>query len=60
MKPSGRLELWLCDVRDLAEIELNGKPLGVVWKLPRSVDVTGTATAGRRFLFSAWTSVRWG
>ena len=35
-----RLTLDLGDVRNLAEVRLNGKNLGVLWSLPFRVDVT--------------------
>jgi len=40
--------LWLDlgDVRDLAEVELNGKSLGMVWAPPYRVDVTGVLKPG--------------
>jgi hypothetical protein len=43
---TGRLELALGDVRELAEVLLNGQRLGVVWKLPRVVDITSAARVG--------------
>jgi hypothetical protein len=36
----GRLVLDLGDVRELAEVRLNGKSLGVVWAPPFQVDIT--------------------
>ena len=44
--PSRKLELDLGDVRELAELFLNGRSLGIVWKLPRTVDITAAAHAG--------------
>jgi hypothetical protein len=42
-----RLLLDLGDVRDLAEVSLNGKPLSsVLWKAPFRVDVTGALRPG--------------
>jgi hypothetical protein len=46
----GRLELDLGDVREIAEVLLNGKNLGLVWKLPRTVDITAAARAGSNAL----------
>jgi hypothetical protein len=41
-------EMWLDlgDVKNLAEVEVNGKSLGVVWKKPFSVDVTNVLKVG--------------
>jgi hypothetical protein len=41
-----RLLLDLGEVRDLAEVRLNGAALGVVWKSPYRVDVTGLLKPG--------------
>jgi hypothetical protein len=41
-----RLWLDLGDVKNLAEVAVNGKPLGIVWKTPFRVDVTGTLKEG--------------
>jgi hypothetical protein len=45
-KPGARLSLDLGDVANLAEVKINGKPLGIVWKKPFRVDVTGTLKPG--------------
>jgi len=41
-------ELWLDlgDVKDLAEVIVNGKSLGIVWKQPFYVDITNSLKAG--------------
>ena len=41
-------QLWmdLGDVKNLAEVSVNGKPLGIVWKAPFRVDVTGALQPG--------------
>ena len=39
-------QIDLGDVRELAEVSLNGVPLGVVWKPPFWLDVTGKLHAG--------------
>jgi hypothetical protein len=39
-KPGQRLTLDLGDVKNLAEVRLNGKNLGILWALPFRVDVT--------------------
>jgi hypothetical protein len=41
-----RLLLDLGDVQNLARVRLNGKDLGILWKAPYVVDITGTAVAG--------------
>jgi hypothetical protein len=40
--------LWLDlgDVKNIAEVEVNGKPLGIVWKKPFRVDVTSALKPG--------------
>jgi beta-galactosidase/beta-glucuronidase len=42
----GRLWLDLGEVKNIAEVTVNGKPLGIVWMKPFRVDVTGALTAG--------------
>jgi hypothetical protein len=44
--PGAHLWLDLGDVRDVAEIAVNGKYLGIAWKAPYKVDVTGVLTPG--------------
>jgi len=39
-KPDGRLWLDLGDVRQVAEVRLNGKNLGILWCAPWRVDIT--------------------
>jgi hypothetical protein len=41
-----RVELDLGAVKDLAEVRVNGRSLGVLWKPPFRVDVTGALHAG--------------
>jgi hypothetical protein len=41
-----RVYLDLGDVRHLAEVFVNDKPLGVLWKPPYRVDITGAVTPG--------------
>jgi hypothetical protein len=41
-----KLLLDLGAVRDLAEVSVNGKPLGIVWKPPYQVDVSGVLRPG--------------
>lgn len=47
-----RYRLWLDlgDVRELAEVELNGKNLGILWKPPFHVDITHAAKPGENKL----------
>ncbi len=46
----GKLWLDLGDVKNLAEVAVNGKPLGIVWKTPFRVDVTGALKPGANTL----------
>ena len=45
-KSGARLWLDLGDVKNLAEVSVNGKPLGIVWKKPFRVDVTAAIKPG--------------
>lgn len=45
-KPGARLWLDLGDVKNLAEVLVNGKALGVIWKTPFRVDVGDTLKVG--------------
>ena len=45
-KTGARLWLDLGEVKNLAEVSVNGKPLGIVWKTPFRVDVTGAMKPG--------------
>ncbi|HEY1847956.1 MAG TPA: glycosyl hydrolase [Opitutaceae bacterium] len=47
---SGRVWLDLGDVKNLAEVTLNGKQLGTVWHAPFRVDITGVLRTGRNEL----------
>ena len=42
----GRLSLDLGDLNSLAEVRLNGKPLGILWTKPYRVDLGDTVTVG--------------
>ena len=46
------LKLWLClgSVREIAEVELNGRAVGVAWMLPYSLDITAAARKGNNQL----------
>jgi len=54
--PAGMLgdghSLWLDlgTVKNLAEVSVNGKPLGILWKPPFRVDITGAAKPGKNKL----------
>jgi hypothetical protein len=45
-KPNERYVLDLGDLRNLAEISVNGRDLGILWKPPFRVDVTDALQAG--------------
>jgi len=45
-KKGARLWLDLGDVKNLAEVSINGKPLGQTWHEPYRVDVTSTLKPG--------------
>jgi len=42
-------DVWLDlgDVKNLAEVSMNGKPLGIVWKTPYRVDITPALKPGK-------------
>src|SRR5690606_7814058 len=46
----GRFYLDLGDVAKVADVWLNGKPLGITWTPPYRYDVTGLLTAGKNTL----------
>jgi hypothetical protein len=48
--PGAKLVLDLGDVRELAEVSVNGKPLGILWKPLFQVDVTSALKPGRNHL----------
>ncbi len=41
-----QIELDLGDVRDMAEVFVNGKSAGIAWKAPFRVDITSLVKAG--------------
>jgi hypothetical protein len=45
-RPGAKLLLDLGTVKDLAEVAVNGKALGTLWKPPYQVDATGTLRPG--------------
>jgi hypothetical protein len=50
LKKGHRLFLDLGRVEVLAEVKINGKDKGIVWKAPYSVEVTGDVVAGKNTL----------
>ncbi|SNT42025.1 F5/8 type C domain-containing protein [Granulicella rosea] len=42
----GRIFLHFDDVRDIAAVKLNGRPVGVTWAPPYEVDITGAIRPG--------------
>ncbi|MGA2798470.1 MAG: glycosyl hydrolase, partial [Thermoguttaceae bacterium] len=46
----GELELDLGDLREMAEVRLNGQSLGVLWKAPFRIDISSAARAGKNHL----------
>lgn len=46
LKPGEHLLLDLGDVADIARVEVNGKAVGLAWKAPFKVDLSGSVTAG--------------
>jgi len=49
-KTGAKLWLDLGDVKNLADISVNGKPLGILWKTPFRVDVTSALKPGANSL----------
>jgi len=47
---NGKLVLDLGDVKNLAEVLINGKSLGIIWKQPFRLDVTDALKAGENSL----------
>jgi hypothetical protein len=45
-RPGAKVLLDLGMVKDLAEVSVNGKALGILWKAPYRVDATGALKAG--------------
>ena len=49
-KTGARLWIDLGDVKNLAEVAVNGQPLGILWKTPFRVDITSALKAGANTL----------
>jgi hypothetical protein len=49
-RPGAKILLDLGTVKDLAEVSLNGKALGTLWKAPYQVDASGVLKAGANLL----------
>jgi hypothetical protein len=45
-KPGAKFILDLGTVKDLAEVSVNGKSFGILWKLPYELDITSALKAG--------------
>jgi hypothetical protein len=50
LEPDKMLELDLGDIRELAEVKLNGQDLGILWTPPFALDITSAARPGRNRL----------
>jgi hypothetical protein len=50
LKGGGKLVLDLGEVRELAEVTVNGKSAGIAWKAPYRIDVTGLVKPGNNAL----------
>lgn len=50
LKNGEQLWLDLGVVKNLAEVFINGKSLGIVWKKPFRIDISGAATLGKNML----------
>ena len=57
LTPGSRLWLDLGAVKNIAEVSVNGKPLGILWKAPFRVDITDAVKAGENRLSVAVTNL---
>ena len=55
--PAGRLLLDLGEVKDLAEVTVNGKQVGTLWKTPFVIDISDAVQAGENDLTISVTNV---
>ncbi len=46
LRPGAHILLDLGDVKELADVSVNGKPLGIVWHAPYRVDITNALRPG--------------
>lgn len=46
-QPKGRIEVLLGEVKDIAEVYVNGEYCGTAWKKPYAVDITKAVSKGR-------------
>jgi len=56
-KPGTHFLLDLGDVKELAEVAINGKSLGIVWKAPYRIDVTEALRHGDKKLSRSVTNL---
>ena len=57
LKPGTHLCLSLGEVKDIARVEVNGKPAGIAWKSPFKIDLTGVLKPGSNQLTIAVTNL---
>jgi alpha-L-rhamnosidase len=50
MRPGSRLSLDLGELRDVGEVSLNGRPLGILWTPPFVLDITDAVHRGENHL----------
>jgi hypothetical protein len=50
LKGGAQIELSLGEIRNVAEVTVNGKALGILWKPPYTLDVTGLLRPGKNEL----------
>jgi hypothetical protein len=50
LRPGAHLWLDLGDVKDLADVAVNGKSVGIVWKAPYEIDLTNAIKPGNNQL----------
>lgn len=50
LQKGAKLLLNLGEVKDIAEVALNGKPLGILWKAPYTIDITSAVKPGQNTL----------
>jgi len=50
LAPGAHVAIDLGDVKNLAEVSVNGKPFGILWKSPYRVDITSALKPGKNTL----------